>query len=59
MLVDETGKQVTMTKFPRMALAKVELNAGNVSTLTLTAPGMPPINLIYPKPDGENERICQ
>lgn len=55
MVVDDKGKNVTMTENPRMALIKVEINDDN--TLTVTAPDMPPLTFTYPEPDGTNERL--
>ncbi|ODM93203.1 Mitochondrial amidoxime-reducing component 1 [Orchesella cincta] len=57
MVVDETRKQVTMVKFPRMSLIKPEI--GERGKMTLSAPDMPSITFTVPKPDGNNERVCR
>lgn len=57
LVVNETGRQVTMEKFPRMALIHVSMNKDN--SVTVTAPEMPPLTFTYPQPDGENERLCR
>ncbi len=55
MVVDDKGKNVTMTENATMALIKVEIN--DDSTLTVTAPDMPPLTFTYPQPDGTNEKL--
>ncbi|CAL8082895.1 unnamed protein product [Orchesella dallaii] len=57
MVVDENGRQVTMVKFPTMALIKMEVGEGDI--ITLSAPDMPSFTFTFPKPDGTNERVCR
>jgi len=57
MVVDDTGRQVTMVKYHRMALIKLEVLEGD--KVTATAPDMPALTFTYPQPDGTNERLCK
>jgi len=58
MVVDEAVKQVTMLKFPKMSLIRVEFSQELDDTrITLSAPEMQSITLKIPEPNGKNKRI--
>ncbi|ODM96331.1 Mitochondrial amidoxime-reducing component 1 [Orchesella cincta] len=57
MIANEIGRHVTMDKYPKMALIKVEVNEGD--SITVSAPDMPSLTFTPPKLDGTNERLCR